>query len=386
MASMSKSGIQYADYSWNPTTGCAPGLPCAARCWAASMHRRFHPEQDFWQAQEHPDRLDAPLRTRKPGVVAVSFGGDLFAEGVSWEFQAAVFGAMAAAPRHTFLVLTKRPERMLAWAGWMWDQEPVFDPDNPTPTGPAVHAAYCLLMQEVKHHPDVDGGPIHCKFGPAPESVWPPPNVLLGVSVSNQAEANERIPVLMRLSQAGWRTWVSVEPMLGPVDLQKCWEEEKHGAYLRDVLTGFCAHGCGGWHVPPLSWVVCGGESGPGARPTHPEWVIALRDQCVAAEVPFFFKQWGTWWPQCDYYHPDDDIRDDRLDGPHILLTRSGRRHNPEIDGQPPVGTHIMANNRASHAFAVCGFHMKATGAVVEVPCLAFDSWQWTEMPAEASR
>lgn len=99
---------------------------------------------------------------------------------------------------------------------------------------------------------------------------WPLPNVWIGVSVEDQARADERIPLLLETPAAV--RWVSAEPLLGRVDLR---------AMKRDGLD----------------WVVAGGESGPGARPMHPDWARSLRDQCVATGIPYFFKQWGEWVP-----------------------------------------------------------------------------------------
>jgi hypothetical protein len=104
--------------------------------------------------------------------------------------------------------------------------------------------------------------------------VWPLPNVWLGVSVENQKAADDRLDYLCELASQGWQTMVSFEPLLGAVDPGKWWLS-----------------------LGARTWAICGGESGPGARPMHPDWVRGLRDQCVAAGVPFFFKQWGEWSP-----------------------------------------------------------------------------------------
>ena len=117
--------------------------------------------------------------------------------------------------------------------------------------------------------------------------------VWLGVTVCNQAEADEKIPVLLQTPAAA--RFVSVEPMLEAVD-------------LRGKLCHWtCPDGSGSWFSPVpgkvhhrlLDWVICGGETGPGARPMHPDWVRGLRDQCQGARVPFFFKSWGEWAPNC---------------------------------------------------------------------------------------
>jgi protein gp37 len=107
------------------------------------------------------------------------------------------------------------------------------------------------------------------------------PNVWLGVSVENQAAADARIPILLRTPAA--IRFISAEPLLGPLDITSIpWTVR---GYLEEP------------HGDTLDWVICGGESGPHARPMHPDWARGLRDQCQAAGIPFFFKQWGEWCP-----------------------------------------------------------------------------------------
>ena len=134
----------------------------------------------------------------------------------------------------------------------------------------------------------------------------PLPNLWLGVTVCNQAEADEKIPILLQTPAA--KRFVSVEPMLGAVDLTHFLEAEER-IYRGDAISGFLDY------EPLLHWVICGGETGPNARPMHPDWVRSLRDQCQDAAVPFFFKGWGEWQPTLDgnfcwksrrlYLHPD---------------------------------------------------------------------------------
>lgn len=124
-----------------------------------------------------------------------------------------------------------------------------------------------------------------------------PPNLWLGTSVENQEQADKRIPHLLQVPAAV--RFLSCEPLLGPVDLGDwCREYED---YPRDMDGEFL--GYSNWVQPhDIHWVICGGESGPNARPMHPDWARSLRDQCVDAGVPFFFKQWGEWGP--DYIGP----------------------------------------------------------------------------------
>jgi protein gp37 len=192
--------------------------------------------------------------------------GDLFYYGKSFHVeehhirQSEIFKIMKGNPRHTYLLLTKRPENMAWWTerfiGW---------------------------------------------WGSIPGNWW------LGVSVEDQKTADERIPILLQIPAA--KRFVSVEPMLGPIDVSK-W------------LNAICCYKCGGPLIQTqlagchtydckqcgpdrraaevkdcLDWVILGGETGPGARPLHPDWVKSLRGQCQAVEVPFFFKGWGEWFP-----------------------------------------------------------------------------------------
>ncbi len=139
---------------------------------------------------------------------------------------------------------------------------------------------------------------------------WPLPNLWLGVTVENQEQADKRIPLLLQTPAAV--RFVSVEPMLGSVDLTELNMLKEAAPLLRYNALAGVAHfnfGDGGdaefqentagesLSRGKLDWVICGGETGSNARPTHPDWVRSLRDQCKAADTPFFFKSWGEWCP-----------------------------------------------------------------------------------------
>lgn len=275
------SGIEWTEATWNPVTGCFKVSAGCKNCYAERDWDRLakNPRatkyfgRKFTDVKCHPEILEQPLRWQKPRRIFVNSMSDLFHESVPDEFIAQVFQIMAQSKNHVFQVLTKRPDRMLAfmskcsnWGGWV------------THNGQAVKGAY-------------DGDGIIVGY-----DEWPLPNVWLGVSVEDQQTANERIPFLLDTPAAV--RWVSMEPLLAPVDLTSVTYERRYGTGLINALTG---HKRG--HLPntPLGigpvidWVVVGGESGPKARPMHPGWVRSLRDQCIAADVPFFFKQWGEW-------------------------------------------------------------------------------------------
>lgn len=128
------------------------------------------------------------------------------------------------------------------------------------------------------------------------EYLWPLPNLWLCVTVCNQEEADEKIPLLLQVPAI--KRGVSIEPMLGPVNFHledlvgQTWDTLRGGITAESSGLGiFTAY----QETPALDWVICGGETGPGARPMHPDWVRGLRDQCQGARVPFFFKSWGEW-------------------------------------------------------------------------------------------
>ncbi len=255
--------------TWPVVTGCShAGSPGCDMCYAARMaatRLKHHPRYEGlatisngkarWtgKVRLNHDVLEQPLRWRKPRRVFVASMGDLFHPGVPFEFIDLVFLTMTACSGlHTFQVLTKRPNRMLEY----FNSRQYY-------SSPQYHA-HALL------------------------------NVWLGVSVESQAAADERIPLLLQTPAAVWL--VSVEPCLSAVDLTP-WLRERGGGCFPIGLPHQQPRLPANWHQPALSWVICGGESGPGARPMHPDRPRSLRDQCQAAGVPFFFKAWGAWGP-----------------------------------------------------------------------------------------
>jgi protein gp37 len=289
-----KSKIEWCDATWNPITGCTPVSPACDHCYAKRMYERFSRGDvlvpPFSDVTFHPDRLDQPLRWKKPRRIFVCSMGDLFHEDVKDEWLARIFNVMCSATTecgkrhehepecwtgdsHTFMLLTKRPERM------KWVMENI-----------------SRLAEDHLHHESVLHLTLEC-------DAWPPKNLYLGVTVENQEMADLRIPILLQTPAA--KRFVSIEPMLGPVDLRDirhriCSDDSPIKPVLGcvesfDFLRGERVHGGVGYEAPRLDWIICGGESGPGARLMHPDWPRSLRDQCQAAGVPFFFKQWGEW-------------------------------------------------------------------------------------------
>ena len=192
----------------------------------------------------YPNRLDEPIVRDKPSRIFVSDMGDLFGDWVPKEWIEDVLRAVRQCPQHTFLFLTKNPKRYREF-----------------------------------------------EF---PENAW------IGTSIENQAAADERIPLLLQAPAAV--RFISVEPLLGAINL---FNIGFNGIEPLSAL-GRCSYHthlfkheclCNSPRQAGIDWVIVGGESGPGTRPMHPDWVRSLRDQCQAAGTKFFFKQWGEWIP-----------------------------------------------------------------------------------------
>ena len=266
--------------SWSPITGCSPVSEGCRNCWAKRMSYRLAGRAGYPEAPHqfdvtlHPDRLDQPLRWKKPRTVFVVSMGDLFHGDVEWTYMADVWDVMAETPQHTYLVLTKRPQNALEF-----------------------------MMDFYLPSPYYKGAVL--------------PNVWLGVTAETQEMADERIPILLQIPAAV--RFVSVEPCLSAVDLERwlvscegCGNQGSTGYITRydDQLCRACSKGAEG---PSLDWTIVGGESGPGARPMHPDWAKGLRNQCQEAGTPYFFKQWGAWFPRSQWEHnpelvlPDDE-------------------------------------------------------------------------------
>lgn len=285
-----KTEISWSDATWNPIIGCTKVSPGCDHCYPIPLSRirEKNPNPKVaaafagvvektasgldWTGRVNllPERLDQPLKWRKPRRVFVNSLADLFHEQVPDRFISEVFNRMGAAPRHTFQVLTKRHGRMRSLLK-RWSEH-------------AEKGCYCPADQ---------GGcsaPVDVQHG-----VWPLPNVWLGVSVESQQWAETRIPALLETPAAV--RFISAEPLLGPVDLRHLKVRNRVidclGGDVTDPSDGAVL--CGMPSV--LDWVIVGGESGPGSRPMHPKWVKDLRDECQQAGVAYHFKQWGEYIP-----------------------------------------------------------------------------------------
>lgn len=319
--------IEWTDATWNPMVGCSIVSPGCTNCYAMKMAGRIEAmnrahEQAGRESKiiPHYDGLTKPskagpvwtgkvalagerallepLRRKTPTMYFVNSMSDLFHENVPDEWIDRIIAVMALARHHTFQVLTKRATRMRSY----------FE----SVTLARMASAMTLIPGHL--------GPRSIAFD------LPLPNVWLGVSAERQQEADERVPDLLNTPAAV--RFVSAEPLLGPIDFTrlellpdkpatsaKGKRYMRAGVHLNSLRGRYCESGVeyvGDWDVnlpaPPhdatqrkLDWVIVGGESGPGARPMHPDWARSIRDQCAAAGTAFFFKQWGAWlWSNDD--------------------------------------------------------------------------------------
>lgn len=294
--------ISWTDETWNPTVGCSKVSPGCKGCYAIRDAHRLagNPNPKISKVYQGltviqngapnwtgvvrliEERLADPLRWRKPRRVFVNSMSDLFHEALPDEAIDRVFAVMALCPQHTFQVLTKRPERMRDYC-------------SSDETRWRVGIQILAIDERL---PPKDGRSIPLQFRPdstedVPKlwALWPLPNVQLGVSVEDQPTADARIPLLLQTPAAVW--FISAEPLLGPIELAgPLYPDSVH--QRGSLLEGAPMPGIA-W--AKIDWVITGGESGPGARPSHPQWFRDVRDACLAAGVPYHHKQNGEWLP-----------------------------------------------------------------------------------------
>ncbi len=344
-----KTGIEWCDSTWNPIRGCSRVSEGCRHCYAESVAARFskpglayeglavmqHGKPHWTGRIEFVEKhLLDPLKwgpvidcvgpsggcvyrswwvrgrryglckcPERPRRIFVNSMSDLFHENVTDEMRDKIFAVMALCPQHTFQVLTKRPARMLEYLSGDWHARVTARIYRDIHDGRVMKGA---TQERAQRRANTSTAGLRDKQ--AMRNVW------LGVSVENQQAADERIPLLLQTPAAV--RFISAEPLLGDVDLYNVARQPND---LDRSMPGFAD--CSSFYVDALfgcegavkdncesferdrgshshlDWVICGGESGPGARPMHPEWARGLRDQCEAAGVPFFCKQWGEWTP-----------------------------------------------------------------------------------------
>lgn len=254
------SKIEWTDHTFNPWEGCQKVSPGCDHCYAETRNARYGGGTAPNWGPKAPRRKTSRANWRKPvkwNAAAAEAGeqrlvfcaslADVFDNAVPQEWREELWALIRATPNLTWQLLTKR-------------------------------------QQNIEKMLPADWGDGY-------------PNVWLGTTVENQESADQRIPVLLAVPAV--LRFLSCEPLLGPLDVYGGDADPRLGGVVAGrglSLTQYWeADGSGPF--PGIDWVICGGESGPGARPMHPDWARSLRDQCAAAGVPFFFKQWGDWHP-----------------------------------------------------------------------------------------
>ncbi len=280
-----RSKIEWTDATINPIRArrkdngkvgwhCIKVSPECTHCYAESRNKRSGLDcgtglpytvasTDLVTMEFEEDVMLQVLRWKRPRKIFVCSMTDVFADFVPDLFIVHLWAYMASANHHTFQILTKRPERM-----------------HKLLNDPRFYAEVIQHFRDFKHFER------------------PLPNVWLGVTTGDQEQANNRIPWLLRTPAA--KRFISYEPALGPLRLWKLTALDFYNntiGYETYPLDGMQAIPDCDWPHQKLDWVIAGAESGISARPAHPDWFRSVRDQCVKAGVPFFFKQWGEWAP-----------------------------------------------------------------------------------------
>lgn len=386
-----KTGIDWTDATWNPIRGCSKISDGCKHCYAETMAARFCGEglpyhglirNGRWSGDVRlvEPALDAPLRWQKPRRIFVNSMSDLFHEALPEFIIDQVFAVMLLAPRHTFQVLTKRPARMLEYL-----------------TYPALYQRVLDAASELRAK-----RPSLAQVGISDPTKFPPKWIHWGVSVENQQAADERIPLLLQCPAAA--RWVSMEPLLGAVDLSNYLRKTRTlhlkmdiaGAIRNKSFRGFTDNGrpmrpmdaevelrrrlaagekyfqmcdcrdfdpqagCKPIVNPRIDWVVVGGESGPHARPLHPDWSRSPRDQCKATGVPFFFKQHGEFVSVYDREVDDPGwntaptVGKEHLPGQWLNLAGGQGFHGERVQWMKRVGVKAAGNlldGREYHMF-----------------------------------
>lgn len=295
------TAIEWTEATWNPWVGCRKVSQGCKHCYMFRDQERFGQDPTKVR-QTAPATFRAPLKWKEPKLIFTCSWSDFFIEEADvWRPEA--WELIRKTPQHTYQILTKRPERILANLPADWGR------------------GY--------------------------------PNVWIGVTVEDQVAADKRIPLLLEVPTVV--RFLSCEPMVGPVNLIQWLPRARYylgkcgkcGFTATSEFFGFNSYGddgdvtCPTCHhaepdeIPGLHWVIAGGESGKDARPMHPDWARALRDQCQVAGVAFFFKQWGEWVPMtAEEAHREEACRLGFIDygymapdGGHLPVPELGNRY-----------------------------------------------------------
>ena len=272
---MGDTKIKWAKKVWNPFGGCKKVSTGCKNCYAVRLGdgrlRSFYPDGFENGVYFFRHRLDEPRKWRKPQIVFVGSMGDIYQPNMPDSYIDEIYKVVADLPQHTFMMLTKYPDRMHAYLSARYKENPL-------------------------------------------------PNVWAGVSVENQEAANKRIPLL--LDSPASKRFVSYGPALGPIEFTNV--EYRVDADLTGPESFYKMNSLlqmQGNAV--LDLVIMEGESGPNARPMNPSWVRFALYQCRQAGTSFFFKQWGEW---CSYEVAALALSHDQILAAETVATDSGGR------------------------------------------------------------
>jgi protein gp37 len=335
--------------NWNPWIGCTKCSPGCENCWAGKYENqrrecRYTLGRDFFHGPicQGDSVLEKPLHWKKRRFVFLCPRSDWMHDEIDEAEADAMVAMMAVSARHVFYTSTKRAKEL---AGY-W-------------TDPCLRLRISDLIRQRRGYDDLSPN-------------WPPPNIIHAVTVCNQSEA-WKIGELMKVPSAC--RVISREPALGPVE----WEP-----WMPEIQCGPLAWGHDGVRQdtarPGIDWLIMGGESGPNARPMHPDWARAARDACAAAGVPYYFKQWGEW---VDWWHApfvgdfDAEPGDLVAQGNEICRTR---RHRP--GSGPDSSGWLLA--KALPCVQVDGKEMFRVGKKIAGRLL--DGREWSELPKILNR
>jgi protein gp37 len=270
--------IEWTNRTWNPVVGCTKISEGCKNCYAEKFAYRLacmewkddtrklkycnvtDPDTKKWNGKTYlaEEELATPFSWRKPSMVFVCSMGDIFHESVPFEWIDKVMAVIALSPKHTYQVLTKRPERMLEYFSRSKDEIIAKWED----------AVYDIGLCDKNEDPDAPA----CYLFNRTNNEWPLKNLWLGVTAENQEQAENRIPYLLQIPAAV--KFISAEPLLGYIDFE-CWE-------ISGCPTGF---------LEEINWIIAGPETGSGARPMEKEWLEDIYDQCKDYGIPFFDKK-----------------------------------------------------------------------------------------------
>ena len=345
MAAMGENTrIEWADHTFNPWTGCQKVSPACDHCYAEATAKRApstfggwgpgaerkRTSESYWRQPLLWNKRAAKAGTR-PRVFCASMA-DIMDKAAPIEWFVDAIDLMRVTPHLIWLLLTKRPQMI---------RQP-------------LEAAFAHLAK------GTDRGDLLEWIAGWLQGL-PPENIWLGITAENQDELVRRTPHVLAVPAA--KRFLSMEPLLGPVRLDRLPHGDESDI---DALRGEIVFTPQHVAVRPeplgarIDWVIAGGESGPHARPSHPDWFRSLRNQCQAAGVPFFFKQWGEWWPQECHPWPEGSLHKaferaqigkvSREQPRRGVFGFDGVFREGGMSGGPPLYTHWRIGTKAAGA------------------------------------